>query len=74
MKVSKSGLDVGILPTDQSQIRTKPSAFSKYQATPSELSRRGLHAMMNPCLDGAMRPKHTRVPSYGSEYSKLLAI
>lgn len=76
MKVSKSGLDMGILPTGSVGVArsSKPSAFSKYQVAPSELSRRGGH-QMNPCLDnGSSRPKHVRIPSWGSEYSKLVAI
>lgn len=68
---------MALLPTDRSNaVRLKPSVFSKYQASASELSRRGLHHHVNPCLDGkgGSRPKHTRTPSCGSEYSKLLAI
>lgn len=77
MKVSRSGLDLGILPSGNfggAQLK-KASAFSKYQVTsPTELSRRGAHRT-NPCLEsGSARPKHVRNPSWGSEYSKLVTI
>jgi len=77
MKASKSGLNMCILPSGASHAprSVKPSAFSKYQSAPCELSRRGPHNFANPCLEnGGSRLKHARVPSWGSEYSKLVAI
>jgi hypothetical protein len=77
VKLSKSVLDVSILPTGAScKPLTKPGAFSKYQATPAEMRDRGLQHLMNPCSADGVKPRHghTRVPSWGSEYSKLVAI
>ncbi|KAJ1622592.1 hypothetical protein T492DRAFT_1061341 [Pavlovales sp. CCMP2436] len=78
VKLNRSVLDVSILPTSAGcKPLTKPGAFSKYQATPSEMRERGLMHLVNPCTaDGSAKPRHghTRVPSWGSEYSKLVAI
>jgi len=62
MKLSKSGLDLGVLPT----TATKASAINRWAA-----SRRG-SALPPEGRNGA--GKHRRVPSYGSEYSRLLSI
>jgi len=67
VKLSKSGVDMPLLPTD-AKAGGAGSAFSKWQHPSSS----GLH-LVNPCVAPA-DAKHKRVPSWGSEYSKLLRI
>jgi len=72
MKLSRSGLDLGVLPTGAPP--GAPGAFNKFHSHNGELSRRGLgHHVTNPCAAPAAA-RHKRVPSCGSEYSKLITI